>query len=622
MAEVFRAYGARLGLFLGVLVALWATVLVIAPSAGLAERSLTGVEPAALETRLTAERLRADLAGARRDWDATGDVTGRTELDRRIRMLVDRLQRLEPTDGTPRRVWSLDGWRALAGSDGLALLAGLARALGATGLALVLAWPIARIAAEAGRRGRISLVLAALLLPFGLGEALAQAAWTAFAGPHGAVAGLIGGLAPLDPDGRLATGFAVAGGHLPRLLYAHVLFAVVPLWLAFARLDPGPIAAARDLGATWPRILRRIVLPEMRSAIAVAATLVFALAAGAAIAPLVARPTGGDGIDPASLATAAIDPSRATAAGLATAAVVVLVAAAMLHLVRRSPTEPRAAGRPPVETAGSAGLVRTLFVGGVLALTLLPLLTLSAAAFGFSSDGFAGAGEGFRHNGFSRLLADPDLRRGLAVALGGAALVTALALPLGLAGGLFLDRLGGRAGDVLFLLLIGPILVPGSVVALANLVLWQDLHADGGRVAALATETSRGAAIVLGLVRLRLADLDRGLVEAARDLGAAPELVTRRLLAPHLAPTVALTAVIVGLHALTAPAVLALAFAGEPGRGAAIVARLDGATAPESGAVALILLAATLLAVIVAARTMRHSGPSAPAETGDRRSAA
>jgi ABC-type molybdate transport system permease subunit len=75
------------------------------------------------------------------------------------------------------------------------------------------------------------------------------------------------------------------GGVIMGMAYAYVLFMVFPLYNAMESLDRNQIDAARDLGASWLRIHRRIVIPHAKPGIAVGCIMSFMLAAGSIAVP-------------------------------------------------------------------------------------------------------------------------------------------------------------------------------------------------------------------------------------------------------------------------------------------------------------------------------------------------
>ena len=262
-----------------------------------------------------------------------------------------------------------------------------------------------------------------------------------------------------------------------------------------------------------------------------------------------------------------------------------------------------------------ARLILNLHVSLFVLYLFLPLVVTAIAAVRVSPDPSTGDGKGFSLHGFAALFADDRLIGGLVASLAVAVAVVAVSLPLGLAGALVLRRLSRRTAAALFALLIVPLALPGLATALATLLFWRDLGADGGLALAVVARTGWTAALVMLLFLVRLQSLDPTLEDAAIDLGASPVLVARRILAPHLAPTAVTAAVVAFLAALGDhdSAVLAL------GRAATAVteigARLGGGTPALAAALAVALAAAALVAVALGLLARRRTTAAAPAST-------
>ncbi|MGD9754720.1 MAG: ABC transporter permease [Acidimicrobiia bacterium] len=131
---------------------------------------------------------------------------------------------------------------------------GLAVGVAVTAIALVAAWPAARLLATAGATGR-GLIFAVLFLPSLL-----------------PAVGLAIGVNTVLLRTPLSSG-------LPAVVVAHLVpalpYAVALLTAAFARLDPDRERQAALLGASaWQR-LRLVVLPAVAGGVAAAAVLVF-----------------------------------------------------------------------------------------------------------------------------------------------------------------------------------------------------------------------------------------------------------------------------------------------------------------------------------------------------------
>jgi spermidine/putrescine transport system permease protein len=276
MAEVFRAFGLRLGALLWLLVGIWVFGLVAAPVAGLVVRSAVTVETKPIEAGLELRRIADDLAAARHDWERATDPERRAELDRRIRLLTDRERWSMHQGGEPSVEPTVANYAALADAPGRALLAALGLALLTTALTLVVCWPVAWAAALASRRTRLPLLLVALVLPYGLLEPLRLHAWDLVLRPIG--------------DGLGST-----GALLPAMIHTGAILMIVPIFVALRRFDRRLIDTARDLGASPLRIHTRIILPHAAPGLAVGAAATFVVSFGSLAVPWIMTHGQGDG---------------------------------------------------------------------------------------------------------------------------------------------------------------------------------------------------------------------------------------------------------------------------------------------------------------------------------------
>ena len=256
-------------------------------------------------------------------------------------------------------------------------------------------------------------------------------------------------------------------------------------------------------------------------------------------------------------------------------------------------------------------ILRDLHVGVGLLFLFAPLPILVAAARGRSFDPTDLTGPGSIVRNIAALFADTALMHGLGLSLLVGLAVTAVTVPLGLAGALALDRLSPRAAAVLFAAMVAPLLVPGLVVGLATSIVWRGLGIESGAVLAILAQSGRIAACTAVLFLMRLESLDRTLERAAVDLGAPPTLVLRHIFAPHLAPMVPIAAILAfvlsfGDHDATIAAVgTDRTFVTE------LSTRIVAGPSPAidaAGLVGAVPVIVALLVVVVRARTTRHRG--------------
>ena len=124
-------------------------------------------------------------------------------------------------------------------------------------------------------------------------------------------------------------------------------------------------------------------------------------------------------------------------------------------------------------------------------------------------------------------------------------MAASLALVLGAAAGVAMNRFTRFRGRALFaFMLTAPLVVPEVILGLSLLLLfvagqsWVGWPAERGVPTVTIAHATFAACFVAVLVRAQLAGFDRGLEEAALDLGANHTTVMRRILLPHLYPAI------------------------------------------------------------------------------------
>ncbi|MDK9696327.1 MAG: ABC transporter permease subunit [Siculibacillus sp.] len=521
MSDAPHHHRPRLGPVVWLLTAVWAIGLVIAPLTGLVARSLTSVEATPIEIRDEIAHLAGAVEAARDQWERTVDPERRAEIDRRIRLFADRARRLADHDGAPRDTVGFANFARVDAPAMAALWRGLAIAMAIAALSAILCYPVAWATALALPRERGILLLVAAIAPHGLDALLGARAWGTILAP---VIDLVG----------------TSGVAFVALLHAQSPLMLLALHLVLRRLDPRLIEAARDLGAAPSRIHASIVAPHALPGLAIGAAATFALTVGALATPLV---VDRDRLDARLPTLVWRQIFRSDDWNLGTAHAVVLLAACLLGTIavlrifgvgRRHLFAPPVAGHSG--SGAGAGMVPKPYLALFLAFTLAPAV-VTVAPFPVSPTGFGGPA-------VMALLGDDRLGRGLLGSLVVGLAVTAVALPLGLAGALALHRREGRGATLLFALLVSPLLAPGLVLGLSTSILGHRLGLTGGPPLVVVAETGAVAAAAMVLFLVRLARLDPAVEQAARDLGASRGLVLRRILAPHLAPAAAVAGLV------------------------------------------------------------------------------
>lgn len=147
---------------------------------------------------------------------------------------------------------------------------------------LALCYPIAYYLAHVARGGWARLMVLSLIVPFWVNEILRAFAFKIMFGTTGIINTFLMSVGLLDdPYDFIRNDIALWAG----LSYAFILLMIFPIFNAVESLDRNQIEAARDLGASWLRIHRRVVIPHAKPGITSGCTMVFMLTAGALAAP-------------------------------------------------------------------------------------------------------------------------------------------------------------------------------------------------------------------------------------------------------------------------------------------------------------------------------------------------
>jgi len=147
---------------------------------------------------------------------------------------------------------------------------------------LILCYPIAYYLAHVAKGGWARLMVLALIIPYWVNELLRAFAFKIMLGTTGIINNFLIWLGVMDtPIDFIFENYALYAG----LGYAFILLMIFPIYNAVESLDKNQIEAARDLGAPWWRIHKRIVIPYAKPGIASGATMVFMLTAGALASP-------------------------------------------------------------------------------------------------------------------------------------------------------------------------------------------------------------------------------------------------------------------------------------------------------------------------------------------------
>lgn len=186
--------------------------------------------------------------------------------------------------GGPEDVYTLRNYATLWTNDvhrGIFFKTIWASAL-VTAVTFAVCYPVAFYMAQVAAKRRLPTLVLMLVIPFWINELLRTFAWyiiLAYSGPLNIILVKLGIFS--EPQRLLGGDVGVIVG----MVYVYILFMVFPIYNAMESLDRHQIEAARDLGAGWVRIHRRVVIPHAKPGIAVGCIMTFMLAASSYAVP-------------------------------------------------------------------------------------------------------------------------------------------------------------------------------------------------------------------------------------------------------------------------------------------------------------------------------------------------
>jgi spermidine/putrescine transport system permease protein len=152
----------------------------------------------------------------------------------------------------------------------------------ATGITLLMAFPIAWTIAKIARGRAKALLFVLCLIPFWVSETVRTLGWMILLRESGVLPGILVwlGIAPAPVEMLYHDATILVG-----LVYTSMLFMVIPLIGALESLDDSLIEAAYDLGGNGWSILRRIIIPHAAPGMVAGCIVVFMLTLGNYLTP-------------------------------------------------------------------------------------------------------------------------------------------------------------------------------------------------------------------------------------------------------------------------------------------------------------------------------------------------
>ena len=315
MKSLFEIYGWPLTTFFSVCVALWLTVLIVAPQFFMAELSLRfedrgdrltkivndldvlyrekGTKEFDLENGPACNTMGMvnPLMGNESSCTQFGEED-RLRVEQQVHEIEDRIQSLLVEEQNLKEIkaqqfpYSIRNYTAMTGLHAWTLTKTVAFSLIVTLIALAACYPVAYAVALRSGPVKTGILFTALFIPYAVNELMRIYAWLTVFDLHGLLNTLLAiiGIASFASD-ELIVWYRFPGTVLVVLVYTYILFMVFPIYNTMATLDPNQVEAARDLGAKTWRIHWRIIIPHTKPGIAVGCIMTFMLAAGSFSVP-------------------------------------------------------------------------------------------------------------------------------------------------------------------------------------------------------------------------------------------------------------------------------------------------------------------------------------------------
>lgn len=178
--------------------------------------------------------------------------------------------------------------------------------------------------------------------------------------------------------------------------------------------------------------------------------------------------------------------------------------------------------------------------------------------------------------------------------------VIVLAVPLGLAGAMFMTRMRIPGQSLVYAVLISPVLMPGIIIGLSTLIFWDTQFRVGGRwQLSVLGQTSFIAAYCMLIFMARLTRFDQTLEEAALDLGATRTQVFRTVMVPYMRPAILSAAALAFLQSLENFNTTLFTIGNDITLTMYIAGKIRSGTTPALNALAFVMVVFTVIAGIV-----------------------
>jgi spermidine/putrescine transport system permease protein len=245
-------------------------------------------------------------------------------------------------------------------------------------------------------------------------------------------------------------------------------------------------------------------------------------------------------------------------------------------------------------------------LGVVYVFLYVPILVLIALSF--NKSGLPTAWTGFSTEWYGKLIANPKILSAAGNSLIVAIASTIIATAVGTLLAMGLEE--GKPNPLLDALVAAPMIIPDIVLAIALLSFYTLLNMSLGLHSIILSHAVFNIAFVCMVVRTRLKNFDRSIVEASIDLGASEITTFRRVTLPVIAPGVIAAALLA--FTLSIDEFIIAYFTAGAGQGSTtfpmqIYAMIRFGVTPEINAIATIVIGFSFFLVLLSQRLNREA---------------
>jgi spermidine/putrescine transport system permease protein len=200
---------------------------------------------------------------------------------------------------------------------------------------------------------------------------------------------------------------------------------------------------------------------------------------------------------------------------------------------------------------------------------------------------------------------DPEVQQAVQRSVTAAGVTVVVDLLAGTAAAFALRSRTRRWQSALSGLFVVPLVLPGLFLGVALLAFFASIGVGTSLRTAIVGHILVTVPVVVLVVGARLASMDRGVMEAARDLGAGPVVAFRKVLLPLLAPTLIGAALLVTAWSFDEFVVTLFTTGTDTTVPVLIYSRVRHGLDPSINALATLVLTVTIGAAIIAAFLLR-----------------